>query len=269
MKKIKSPLPSGKTFIFKQDLTTTQDQIYAACGGMAKGLGVPVILSGGVASDLGGGNVSITSGVAYFEGDFRTFPAYSGVYPVYLQPLAQTTVTRLFNGVADTFYEIDNAEWSTSMPGSGEFITYSFDTESMLNNVQAQLVADNFWEHGWKQVGGVGNIQFMAAAIPFITADLLFYRKDKTGRVWWRGGVAFSAFTGNRGTFLTLIDFSVYPEYSPLEFSYFPISKEATGSVFSSEICRIEGNVTPQFLQVPESATVCSFNFDPINYATV
>jgi len=269
MRKITSTPAAGLTDYFLDDAINAQDQIYEACGAMAKGLGVPVILSGGVASDLGGGNVSITEGVAYFEGEFRAFPAYSGVYPVYLQPEAQITENRLFNATPAPYYLTNNAEWSTSLPGSGEFITYSFDTESMLNNVQAQLVADNFWEHNWRQVGGVGNIQFTVAAAAVIASSALYYRKDKRGRVYWRGDVNFAgAFVGNRGIYLTLVDFNTYTDYEPVANCFFATIKNAAG-VLTTVTSPIEGNTTPQFLQVPESAAACSFYLDSVNYATV
>lgn len=77
-----------------------------------------IILSGCSVSNVSGGNLTISSGVAMLDNQFINVPSYNGAYPVYFGL-----------GV-----------WSTTAPGGGSYLTFNPHTGSRLQHIYKRAV---------------------------------------------------------------------------------------------------------------------------------
>ncbi len=135
MKKFINPLPAGKMPVFKNDLLQIQDETFEAILQVLNGVATtPYVVSGMVATDLGGGNVSITPGYAFIDGDIIKFTGYSGPFPAYVkQGTALTTNKIYFDGSTQTVTSEKTLTTVTTDPG-GNRILFNYDTQERLKN---------------------------------------------------------------------------------------------------------------------------------------
>jgi hypothetical protein len=169
--------------LFKDDLLILQDQAYANIVNTLKGIGGPFVVFGCVAVDAGGGNVLIGSGTVFIDNELITFPGYLGAYPAYVKQGTPVQTTKVyFDGSTQTVYEENTTQVVTSVPGSGEYLTFNFDTTQRMNNKIVQNTRDSYLSTPWVD----------------LDSAFLRYRRDGIGNVTVIGVIGFGGSATNR-----------------------------------------------------------------------
>jgi microcystin-dependent protein len=137
MKRYLNPISDGGAPIFLDDLISSDSETYTALNAIVSGFGEPVVLSGCELSNINpvGFTVDISAGVVFIDGEVRESPAYSGSYPVYLEPSADLIETRDFeDGTTEDVFVTKSAIYSASLPGV-EHIKFNPTTKSRFSDV--------------------------------------------------------------------------------------------------------------------------------------
>jgi hypothetical protein len=142
------------------------------------------------ATDNGGGNVTIASGLFWADGEILKFSGYTGAYTVYVHKGSAVITTKtFFNGSTQNVYEEQVSSTSLSAPG-GQYILFNFDTtERLVTKLNAPALA---------ALAAKADIAQAAEITPTLTAPHTAgsvtptYHKDTINRVYLSGFVALA-----------------------------------------------------------------------------
>mgnify|MGYP007083434096 CR=1 FL=1 len=165
--------------VYKDDLLILQDENYAATKAICEGIGTPMIVSGCVATFLGGSNVSITAGIMFIDNELIKFNCCSGACPVYFKQGTATTSTKVyFDSSVQTVYSERTVE-AVSSPPVAQHIIFNFDnTDNRLLNV---IKSDIYSQWATLTISGAsGLVTFQGGAGTHTATNIVYKKLGKT-----------------------------------------------------------------------------------------
>ena len=178
MKRFQNPISDGGAPIFLDDLISNDVETYKAIASIVSGFNEVVILSGCELSNVTVGSFDVSAGVVFIDGEIRESPAYSGPYPIYLEPSADVVITRDFeDGTTEDVFVTKSAVYTAALPG-GEHIQFDPVTKSRFQHVLKRATTI------------IGEVIMSAASSTFFDGSGL-------GSGWYEG---FALCNGSNGT---------------------------------------------------------------------
>lgn len=162
MKKVVTAATTGGAPLYKSDLREVfNDEIWDAIESLLAQYNTdaaPVIISGCTFTANVGtpANFDMTAGIIYIDGEFKRIDAVTNIsFTKYIASAAATQDSRTYgDGTNNAFIETKKAEFVSSAPGAGQYVTVSSLSSASYRRLTPQGWSNMTLTNGWASVVG-------------------------------------------------------------------------------------------------------------------